>query len=683
MPSKLDMLFRQAADLHQSGRLSDAIRIYRRVLQTVPDHFGARHFMGVALLQTKAYREALAELQKAVAIDPSHPVAQNNLGVALRASGEELVALRAYDRATKLDPAYEDARINRQAAIDRAFRAAESALLHGELWQAEAIADTLTAVDAEPAFVSLLRAMVLQQRRDFPAALMMADQAIASRAAYGRAFQVRGQIKACLGNHQGAIDDLKAALERGVRTASLYCDFADSFFALSFIKTSLEYYNKAIECSGNIAGLYVNRANALIKLEDLNGAKESLIMAVTIDPKSYEAQYNLGNVLYRLDDVDEAAIRYTNAIKIKNDFAAAYSNRAISRFSQGCFLEALSDHDKSLEFDGTKTVDSFSIPSVIYQRSVLFLTCGRWEEGWRDYQMRFQPSGPLQRRPYKLLDGDSHSKFLLTWTEQGVGDEILQLSMIPDLLSGGLEITVEMDPRLTGVASRSFPTVKCLPRMDPSHVGTEREWQISKPLLEFAPNLRSIPESPPQREHFLKSDKKIREELRKKYLKDQDKFLVGISWGSLVSRDRSNKSCPLDEWGPILSLDKFIFVSLQYGDAKDEIEAANDRFKTKIIVDDSIDPKVNMDSFFGQVDAMDAVVTISNTTAHVGGALGIPTYVMLPIGRGLLWFWGLDGNKTRWYKNVELLRQKSRGDWSNVIEEIANILKAGSFREGR
>ena len=77
----------------------------------------------------------------------------------------------------------------------------------------------------------------------------------------------------------------------------------------------------------------------------------------------------------------------------------------------------------------------------------------------------------------------------------------------------------------------------------------------------------------------------------------------------------------------------------------------------EIYQDPEIDPMGDLDDFFAQVAALDLVISTSNTTVHVAGSQNIPCWVLLPWGRGALWYWFLERSDSPWYPSVRLYRQ--------------------------
>src|SRR3546814_1900249 len=83
--------------------------------------------------------------------------------------------------------------------------------------------------------------------------------------------------------------------------------------------------------------------------------------------------------------------------------------------------------------------------------------------------------------------------------------------------------------------------------------------------------------------------------------------------------------------------------------------------------DPGIDPTRNLDGLAAQIAALDCVVSSSNSTVHIAGALGMPCYVLLPAGRGRMWYWPRAGETSPWYSSIRLLRQQQAGEWGAVV----------------
>ena len=153
-------------------------------------------------------------------------------------------------------------------------------------------------------------------------------------------------------------------------------------------------------------------------------------------------------------------------------------------------------------------------------------------------------------------------------------------------------------------------------------------------------------------------------------------MLVGISWQSVGINQRRVllKSTILGDWTSILSQQGCYFVNLQYEDVKEELEQFQQQRGLMIYQDEEIDSLQNLDDFAAQVSALDLiVVSTSNTTVHMAGALGKQVWTLLPYIPD--WHWMLKREDTLWYSSMRLFRQREAGDWSGVFVQVRSALE--------
>jgi hypothetical protein len=149
--------------------------------------------------------------------------------------------------------------------------------------------------------------------------------------------------------------------------------------------------------------------------------------------------------------------------------------------------------------------------------------------------------------------------------------------------------------------------------------------------------------------------------------------LIGISWRSTNPLAGPEKSIALSpDWYPVLQQKGVRFVSLQYGDVTEELAEVQREAGIEILCDPSLDPTRDVDGFAALVAAMDLVISTSNTTVHVAGGMGIPTWILVPPAYGRPWYWFEKGETSPWYPGVRLLR--SQGDWRALMTQAAENL---------
>ena len=164
--------------------------------------------------------------------------------------------------------------------------------------------------------------------------------------------------------------------------------------------------------------------------------------------------------------------------------------------------------------------------------------------------------------------------------------------------------------------------------------------------------------------------------IRERYQKLADgKLLVGISWKStgINQRQALLKSTILEDWTSVLLQQDCYFINLQYGDVTEELEQFHLQTNLMIYQDEEIDSLRNLDDFAAQTSALDLVISTSNTTVHMAGALGKQVWTLLPYIPD--WRWMLDREDTPWYPSMRLFRQNETGDWSGVFSQVRSELE--------
>jgi len=312
-----------------------------------------------------------------------------------------------------------------------------------------------------------------------------------------------------------------------------------------------------------------------------------------------------------------------------------------------------------------------------YNFGLYCLSLGRLGEGWGGYERRWQMKGFNALRhqsPQRPWHGDPVAgQSMVVWQEQGVGDVILYAGLIPDLLARGPRLILECEARLVSLLARSFPQAQVVMRSDIVHPATlETHWQ--SPLGSLCRWLRPGHEDFKWRGAYLKPDGKRVSEFRERYRRLGDGPVIGISWRSGNYKVGTRKSLHLSALAPLLKLPGAVFVNLQYGDCKEDLESLARDSGIRLYTDDAVDALKDLDVFAAQVAAMDLVISTSNTTVHFAGALDIPVWTMLPGGDALLWYWFRGIETSAWYPSMRLFRQDSPGDWSGPIDRIKALL---------
>jgi len=255
-------------------------------------------------------------------------------------------------------------------------------------------------------------------------------------------------------------------------------------------------------------------------------------------------------------------------------------------------------------------------------------------------------------------------------SEQGVGDQLLFARLLPLVLDRTPRVVVDCDPRLAPLLKRAHPQLEAVLAPNEVHFNTAAEIAMGDIAGVLKLTSDEIARLPPA----LSADAEKARALRKKYeMLAQGRPIVGVAWASPNAKLAREKSAAIEHWGALLR-QPYFFVSLQYGDVSADTAAARVAFGCEIYADDRIDQMQSLDDFAAQLTALDRIVTVSNTTAHVAGSLGLNCTVLAAPGRGLFWYWGAEGETTPWYPSLRILRRPIDGRWESQIAVAAEAL---------
>ena len=345
-------------------------------------------------------------------------------------------------------------------------------------------------------------------------------------------------------------------------------------------------------------------------------------------------------------------------------------------FSIGVGYDSLGDFEKAQRYYEMAIKMRPDYIDAIFVNEMLQIKCTNLQHDVQHYNTRFMLAGYKHDQVYSCpvwnrepLEG----KRLLVWSEQGIGDIAMFAGFVPYLLQHLKSLTIEMTPTLVNLFARSFPEAEVVEKnlYNPCEAVLREDYydyhtsigELIKLLHLYKP--RAV-------RGYIKPDVARRDELRARYKKD-DRLLVGISWRTIQPETRFRRNIPLELWEPILHTPNVQFVSLQYSGEHDELAYVKKALGVDILLDETIKPMENREDFFAQVAAMDAVVSIQNSTVHAGGSVGVPTAIML--SRTGDFRWGVSGDESVWYESVKIFRQPEYGNWYPTIHETAKWLE--------
>jgi Tfp pilus assembly protein PilF len=458
-------------------------------------------------------------------------------------------------------------------------------------------------------------------------------------------------------------------------------------------RAAIESYGRAIEADARLHQAHTNLGNILQSIGEWTAADACYENALTLRPDSAEAHSNWGNLRRAEGRLEEAVVQYRLALVCNPDFADAYTNLGTVLNQQGKLEESTACHEKALALRPDFAEAHHNLACVLhakgltdnafgrYNRAIalkpdyanahfgqalILLLQARYVEGWQGYEWRWksdQQSTQWRQVDEPLWTGERlESGHLLLWGEQGIGDEILFAGLIHEAVATGCECVLECDPRLVPLFARSFPGVK----VTAPHSGDYPPIAAHLPTGSLPALFRNTnSDFPSNCGSYLNADPIGSARFRDLY--SDGRRVVGLAWHTKNAKSGYRRSLELSQLALLFTRIDVRWISLQYGD-HDDIEAETAKVGAPMLIDRSVNQFVNIDTFAAQVSAMDLVITIDNSTAHLAGALGVPVWVLLPFSPD--WRWLKDREDCPWYPSMRLFRQPSLADWGSVVTQV-------------
>lgn len=406
-------------------------------------------------------------------------------------------------------------------------------------------------------------------------------------------------------------------------------------------------------------------ANILMDADRNGVALVFLQRAAQLAPDTTVIWNNLGICYQELEMRDDALKCFIKALSRDPNDVLSLCNLAKLYNDIGEPLKAINCTEKALRLKGNQA-------EAHYNRGIALLAQGKWKEGWDGYEYNLGKTTGRRERSYGTIPRwtGENGLTLIAYGEQGVGDEINFASCIPDLMKEN-SVVIECDKRLEGLFRRSFQCPVYGTRFRKGALPWVNDHPIDATvafgsLPKYFRNADSdFPGTP-----YLVPDPQRSVMWRALLDSMGPKLKVGLTWtGGIRKTFDSLRSMALKDLEPIWRQDA-TFISLQYKDAP-EVEEIEKDTGIRIHHWPHATQTQDIDDQAALMSQLDLVITVQQTAVHIGGALGVPTWVMVP--RTPLWRYGLTGTTMPWYKSVTLYRQK--GEWVHTIAEVANDLR--------
>ena len=459
-------------------------------------------------------------------------------------------------------------------------------------------------------------------------------------------------------------DDALRSYDEALRIKPDYVEAANNRGAtlhlLNRLDDALTNFDRALRIKPDYAEAMNNRGNVLQDLKRLDDALASYDEALRIKPDYLKALNNRGATLHELKRFDDALTTYDEVLQIKPDFAEVLYNRGNVLQELKRFDDALASYDEALNIEPNYT-------EATWNKSLLLILTGNYLNGWMLYEARLEKEDmKTNYSTYPQLawrgQEDIQGKKILIHSEQGLGDSIQFIRYLDQINQLGAEIILEVPKTLATLVNTIKTPITVIEK------GSKLpEFDAYCPLLSLPYVFKTTVDTIPSVVPYLSADKKKVSDWNNR-LGVKTRKRIGLVWsGSTVHKNDHNRSIPLEVFTDLLKL-PVEWHSLQkeyrtedknYLDIHPEIGQHQDK------LGDFTDTAA-------LIECMDLVISVDTSVAHLAGALGKTTWILLPFVPDYRWM--LEREDCPWYPTAKLLRQDDEREWEKVILELSKKL---------
>jgi len=481
------------------------------------------------------------------------------------------------------------------------------------------------------------------------------EKAVELDANNSEAFLNLGFIEKEVGNLESALTFFNKALTLDLTNALAFLNKGAAFHELKRYEEALGSYKKAIELKPDYHEAWSNQGVTLNELKRYEEALGSYKKAIELKLDYHEAWSNQGVTLNELKRYEEALGSYKKAIELKPDYHEAWSNQGVTLNELKRHEEAIGSYERAIQLKPDYAI-------ALWNLALNQLLMGDFKNGWDNFESRWykKNSESYRHKDIPALKDLKNiaTKTILVWSEQGYGDTIQFCRFITNLASLGASIILEVQPPLKSLMETSFSFCQVVSEGGKLINADFQVPLLSLPLL-FGTTIDTIPNQIP----YLKNLKSKSIYWGEKLEGNKKKLNIGVAFsGNENHQNDHNRSMNLALLRPLLRMGNLCLIQKNIKPI-DRIFLNSNREIS--FLGDSIHSFADSGAI---VEKMDIIVSVDTSLAHLSGALGIPTYVLLPWNPD--WRWLLDRKDSPWYPTVKTLRQPSSGDWESVVIEL-------------
>jgi tetratricopeptide (TPR) repeat protein len=511
---------------------------------------------------------------------------------------------------------------------------------------------------------ALARAEQHMQAGRLPAAEALCNEVLRARSDCAQALNLLGIVAHQKGQLSNAIEFMQRAVAADVSVALYHGNLGEMYRLAGRPQDAITAARRAIELRPDYPEAWSNLGVALYEMTEFREAAGAHRKAIAAKPTFAEAHSNLGNALHALRKFDDAIDAYRHAIELRPDFADAWANLGTTLHHSGRFDDGASALRRAVALAPHHANAHTGL-------GLLLLMRGDLGEGWDEYEWRLRSTevkGP--RFPETPWQGERLTgKHIYVRAEQGLGDTVQFMRYMPLLAARAGHVTLRVHQELVLLLRESLAGITVLgDRGDPAPYQYDTAL-LSLPRL-FKTRLETIPAIVP----YLRAPKDAAQRWKKR-LANMAGVKVGVAWaGNPGHINDARRSLDVTLLAPLFAVPGTSFASLQFGPRAADLNKLK-KGKTGSHQIENLAPDFSdFSETAGAVSALDLVVTVDTSIAHLAGSMGKPVWLLLPWVADWRWMFNREDNP--WYATMRLFRQKKGDAWAEVIKRVATELKA-------
>lgn len=541
--------------------------------------------------------------------------------------------------------------------VDRWMEEAVGHHRAGRLREAEAGYRRVLSGDSGHADALHLLGLVAIQVGKAGVAIELIERAIGRRPGFASALSNLGYAYQMVGRWGDAIGAYRKALEIVPELAEARLNLGNALVESGRAEEALGELVRVVELRAGDANAHNSLGTAFRALRRTEEAAAAFEKALLLDANHAEAHNNLGNALRVMDRQDEAIAHLERAISLRPDYGQSMNNL-------GGAFEELGEYERAIETYRKAIAVQPQLHMAHVNLGIALLRNGDFANGWAEYEHRYRDPeiAPLLRKSDRpIWDGtDIAGQTILLHAEQGLGDTIQFVRYAPKVKERSRHVILRCLPSLLPLL-RGIGGVDELISIDdliPAH-------DVQCPLMSlpriFGTELGNIPAKVP----YFHADSSHVPKWGERLAEYREKVKVGLCWaGRAQYANDHRRSIPAERLADFGEIPGMQFVSLQ--------KERNDQGILGLAMIDCTDELSDFAETAALVDGLDLVISVDTSIAHLAGAMGKPVWVLLPFMPD--WRWLRDREDSPWYPTARLFRQKSRGDWAEVIARVREAL---------